>query len=260
MATTEVPRGRIFRTELRAAISTLGTLAQQRDWRNSNGEVREYIESHPSVRNPKDIAKHFLGRNSAAVRASDSNTFYWQNSDFTSRVASADDPFASADAGVAFRDGQSHLAFPKEISSHELHLYGDIGNATALFGVYRFQEESPVDLKGNPFPTLPKVQFSASLVATRGPFELVTTASWIGERAGSIWNIPLDEMPAYSRWDARLGWRSQDGRLRVTGFVDNILDRYGVTENEARGWDEDFIREGQLTDGRIAGLEVRFGF
>lgn len=44
----------------------------------------------------------------------------------------------------------------------------------------------------------------------------------------------------------------------MTGFVDNILDRYGVTENEARGWDEDFIREGQLTDGRIAGL--RFGF
>ena len=453
--------------------------------------------------------------------ASDSNTFYWQDSDFTSRVASAEDPFASADAGVPFRDGQAHLAFPKEISSNELHLLGEIGPAAALFGLYQFNEKSPfrlqtyefanpflvtfvreceptapisracarnfswnidaevesiaafanvdvdlnprfglsagvryseddktqsrneftigtffdfsfseeaaqrtysgwmghltaefrprdghmlharyarafraggfnsftfgetdrtyggetmsayeagykgasqdgrmqlavnayfydyadyqqalsyreiidnnpvdisdwknidgsrlfgveaegqlvltptvrligmaaftdsalgsllafngsnpdqqwelneeggdqpvnpVNLKGNPFPTLPKFQFSASLVATKGPFEVVTTASWIGDRAGSIWNIPLDEMPAYGRWDARVGWQSADGRLRLTGFVDNILDTYGVTENEARGWDEDFIREGQLTDGRIAGVEVRFGF
>ena len=452
--------------------------------------------------------------------ASDSNTFYWQDSDFTSRVASADDPFASADAGVPFRDGQTRLAFPKEIQSNELHLTGEVGAAAVLFGVYQFNEKSPfrlrswefanpflvtivhgcdgtapisrdcardfrwdidaevesiagfanveldlterwgvsgglrysedekiqstndftigtfgnfsfteeaaqrtysgwmghvttefrpreghlfharyarafraggfnsftfgqtartyggetmdsyeagykgasadgrlrlvvntyfydyadyqqqlsyreiigtnpvditdwknidgsrllgieaegqwavsprvrltgmyaftdsslgsllafnasnpaqewvageegdapanpIDLKGNPFPTLPKHQFSLSMVATMGPLELITTASYIGDRAGSIWNIPLDEMPAYSRWDIRLGWQSQDERLRLTGFVDNILDTYGVTENEARGWDEDFIREGQLTDGRIVGFEARFGF
>ena len=483
--------------------------------RNDRTIERDVLNVHAVVRLSDAWTLRYIGG------ASDSNTFYWQDSDFTSRVASADDPFASADAGVFFRDGQARLAFPKEIRSHELHLYGEVGNATALFGLYQFNEVSPfrlrtwefanaflvlfvrgcdgtapisrecasnfvwnidaevdsvaafanvdvdlnprwavsagvryseddksqsrneftigtffdfsfseeaaartysgwmghltaefrpqnghllhvryarafraggfnsftfgetertyggetmdayeagykgatadgrlqlsvngylydygdyqqalsyreiidgtavdvsdwknidgsrllglevegqwvlsprvrligmaaftdsslgsllafnatnpdqqwvlneaggdspanpMDLKGNPFPTLPKVQFSASLVATRGPFELVTTASWIGDRAGSIWNIPLDEMPAYGRWDARLGWQSQDSRLRVTGFVDNILDRYGVTENEARGWDEDFIREGQLTDGRIAGLEVRFGF
>ena len=69
MASIEVPSGRIRRDELRAAIAACGTLAQQRDWRNSNGEIREHIESNPHVRNPKDIAKRFIGRNSAAVRA-----------------------------------------------------------------------------------------------------------------------------------------------------------------------------------------------
>ena len=69
MASIEVLRGRIRRGELRAAIAACGTLAQQRDWRNSNGEIREHIENNPHVRNPKDIAKRFVGRNSAAVRA-----------------------------------------------------------------------------------------------------------------------------------------------------------------------------------------------
>ncbi len=69
MASIEVPSGRIRRDELRAAVAACGTLAQQRDWRNSNGEMREHIESNPHVRNPKDIAKRFVGRNSAAVRA-----------------------------------------------------------------------------------------------------------------------------------------------------------------------------------------------
>ena len=69
MASIEVLRGRIRRDELRAAVAACGTWAQQRDWRNSNGEIQDYIENNPHVRNPKDIAKRFLGRNSAAVRA-----------------------------------------------------------------------------------------------------------------------------------------------------------------------------------------------
>ena len=516
-----------YRYAVQAPSATLFGPARYTD---SVGEIKRKAVDH-NRRNDRTIERDVVNVE-AVVRlndtwtlryiggTSDSNTFYWQDSDFTSRVASADDPFASADAGVPFRDGQAHLAFPKEISANELHLMGQIGSAAALFGVYQFNEKSPfrlrtyefanpflvlfvrgcdgtapisrecarnfrwdidaevesiaafanveldlseqwavsagaryseddktqstneftigtfgdfsfseeaaqrtysgwmghvtaefrprdghmvharyarafraggfnsftfgesdrtyggetmdsyeagykgtsadgrlrlavnvylydyadyqqalsyreiidnnpvdisdwknidgsrlfgieaegqwavsprvrltgmyaftdsalgsllafngsnpaqewvgteegdapanpVDLEGNPFPTLPRHQFSLSVVASMGPLELVTTASWIGDRAGSIWNIPLDEMPAYSRWDARLGWQSQDERLRVTGFVDNILDRYGVTENEARGWDEDFIREGQLTDGRIVGLEVRFGF
>ena len=124
---------------------------------------------------------------------------------------------------------------------------------------------NPVQLKGNPFPTVAENQFSLSanwLVAEtrRGQLELVNTYSWVGDRAGSIWNIPLDEMPAYGRWDIRLNWTPTDSRIEVVAFIDNALDAYGVTENEARGWDEEFIREGQLTDGRVAGVEVRYSW
>ena len=75
-----------------------------------------------------------------------------------------------------------------------------------------------------------------------------------------ITNIPLDEMPAYGRWDIRLNWTPNDSRIEVVAFIDNALDTFGVTENEARGWDEEFIREGQLTDGRVAGVEVRYSW
>ena len=124
---------------------------------------------------------------------------------------------------------------------------------------------NPVDLKGNPFPSLAENQFSLSanwLVAEtgRGQLELVNTYSWVGDRAGSIWNIPLDEMSAYGRWDVRVNWTPTDSSIEVVAFVDNALDTYGVTENEARGWDEEFIREGQLTDGRIVGMEVRYSW
>ena len=122
----------------------------------------------------------------------------------------------------------------------------------------------PVNLKGNPFPSLAKHQYSVSanwqFDAGAGVVELVQTYSWVGDRAGSIWNIALDEMPAYGRWDLRVNWTRNDARFNVVAFVDNLLDTYGITENEARGWDEEFIREGQLTDGRILGIEARFRF
>ena len=122
----------------------------------------------------------------------------------------------------------------------------------------------PVNLEGNPFPSLAKHQYSVSanwqFGAGAGVVELVQTYSWVGDRAGSIWNIALDEMPAYGRWDLRVNWTHSDARFNVAAFVDNLLDTYGITENEARGWDEEFIREGQLTDGRILGIEARFRF
>ena len=124
---------------------------------------------------------------------------------------------------------------------------------------------NPAQLDGNPFPSLAAHQYAGSVIwlvpgTAMGDFETVTTFSWVGDREGSIWNIPLDEMPAYSRWDIRLSWSSANRPLSVTAFVDNLLDEYGVIENEARGWDEEFLREGQLTDGRIWGLEMRVQF
>ena len=86
---------------------------------------------------------------------SDSNTFYVQDSDFTSRVPSAADPFLSADAGVAFRDAQSVLSFPKQIHSNEVHLLGELDALSWLFGIYQFSEQSPFSLAtyefANPF-------------------------------------------------------------------------------------------------------------
>ena len=124
---------------------------------------------------------------------------------------------------------------------------------------------NPAQLSGNPFPSLARHQYAGSLIwlapgTALGNFETVTTFSWVGDREGSIWNIPLDEMPAYSRWDVRATWMSANRPLTVTAFIDNVLDEHGVTENEARGWDEEFLREGQLTDGRIWGLEMRVPF
>ena len=67
MATIEVPTGRIFRTELRATISACATKPEQSVWRDSNSEIRQYVESNPAVRNPKDIARHFLEKRKRTV-------------------------------------------------------------------------------------------------------------------------------------------------------------------------------------------------
>ena len=124
---------------------------------------------------------------------------------------------------------------------------------------------NPFQIGGNPFPSLAEHQFSASLVwdlneTSIGDFSFLTTYSWVGDRQGSIWNISIDEMPAYDRCDARVTWVPKDERFEVTAFIDNIQDKHGVTENQARWWDEDFFREGNLTDGRFWGMEVRFVF
>ena len=124
---------------------------------------------------------------------------------------------------------------------------------------------NPLQLGGNSFPSLAEQQFSAALTwnipdTDMGDFEVVTHYSWVGDREGSIWGIDLDRMEAYGRWDIRVNWEPRDDRFEVTAFIDNVLDKHGVTENEARNWEEDFIREGQLTDGRIWGIETRFKF
>ena len=193
---------------------------------------------------------------------SDSHTEYTNDSDQTSRVASADDPFTAADAPVAFSDGIGHLQFPKEIQSNEVHLLGELGNTTLLFGIYDFNEVSPFTLRTYDYANLVNVLFA------NGCFGVVPVTQ---ECAASIsWEIEaeVDSIAAFvnvdhrfnEQWNVSLGLRTSEDK-KIQSRNEFNFPFFGFTEEPGQRTYDDWMghftvqyypKEGHMFHGRYA--------
>ena len=114
-------------------------------------------------------------------------------------------------------------------------------------------------LEGNELPNMPKNKWSLTgdwrrSLNERGMLTWSATYSYTGERFNRIFNIPNDRLDAYGRFDVTLGWTSADGRMSLTAFVENVLDRIGIMELESNGWGDGYYQDATLTDPRFTGL------
>ena len=93
-------------------------------------------------------------------------------------------------------------------------------------------------------------------VAYTTPLQLLSIYTYTGERWPNLGNVPIQELPSYSRWDLRANWTSTDKQWAVAGFVQNVLDEIGLQEFIPLNIGQPAM--GRLTEPRQFGVQVRW--
>ena len=121
------------------------------------------------------------------------------------------------------------------------------------------------NLKGNQVLNVP--DYKGSLFAMylaplgdKGNIELLANYSWISKVYHTPFQDEYDSTPGYDRVDLRATWTSADEAWVVAGYVNNVMDKIGIRQLEAHGESQGFRRTGQLTEPRMAGIEVSYKF
>ena len=79
--------------------------------------------------------------------------------------------------------------------------------------------------------------------------------SWIDKVYYSPFQNEDEMADSYGRLDVRASWTSADGRMMVTGFINNVLDDVGVLQVLRHGEEEQFRQSAGTTLPRLLGLE-----
>ena len=79
--------------------------------------------------------------------------------------------------------------------------------------------------------------------------------SWIDDVYYSPFENEDEMAQAYGRLDMRASWSSSDGRMIVSGFVNNVLDDVGVLQILRHGEEEFFRQSAGTTLPRLYGIE-----
>jgi iron complex outermembrane receptor protein len=121
------------------------------------------------------------------------------------------------------------------------------------------------NLKGNQVLNVPDYKGSMFAMYSvplgeNGNIELLANYSWISKVYHTPFQDEKDSTPGYDRIDLRGTWTSADEAWVVAGYVNNVMDKIGVRQLEAHGEDQGFRRTGQLTEPRMAGIEVSYKF
>ena len=93
-----------------------------------------------------------------------------------------------------------------------------------------------------------------------GTLEVLANYSWISKVYHTPFQDEKDSTPGYDRLDLRATWTSTDEAWVVAGYIHNVMDKIGIRQLEAHGEDQGFRRTGQLTEPRMAGVEVSYKF
>jgi len=93
-----------------------------------------------------------------------------------------------------------------------------------------------------------------------GTVEFLTSVSWTDEVNFFLTDSPLDIAEDWYRWDARVTWTSNDERLEISGFINNITDEVGIRNMDREGEAQNFLRTIVPTLPRMGGVEFRYRF
>jgi hypothetical protein len=122
--------------------------------------------------------------------------------------------------------------------------------------------------KGDSLSKIPKWkftvwgQYSWPLGGELGSVDFFTTVGYTDEFFfGSPFQRALDRAPSFTRWDARVSWRSARDRWEIAAFVNNITGDLGVRALEGAGeYPYNFQRRVTTTDPRVYGLTLVFNW
>ena len=83
----------------------------------------------------------------------------------------------------------------------------------------------------------------------------MSSYSWIDEVYYSPFENEIEKAEAYGRLDLRASWTSGDGRMVVSGFVNNVLDDIGLVQVLRSDEGEFFRTSAGTTLPRLMGIE-----
>lgn len=133
------------------------------------------------------------------------------------------------------------------------------------FGV-ETAEGIPVSLDGNRLPNAPEHTLTLGIAQTwpisalSGSLTVRWDYYWQGESYAREFNTRGDEIEAWGQHNASLIFQSDDGRWLVRGWVRNIADDENVTGKYLTSDTSGLFRNYFLTEPRLFGVSVRFGF
>ena len=95
-------------------------------------------------------------------------------------------------------------------------------------------------------------------LGNRGRIDFFTSFAHTGDQYQDIFNVRINRMPSFQRWDARISWQDPRGRYQVSAWINNIENELGITSIETA---PNTGRRATTTAPRIWGLEfkTRFG-
>jgi outer membrane receptor protein involved in Fe transport len=120
--------------------------------------------------------------------------------------------------------------------------------------------QSASNVNGNQLLQVPESKFNAwaSYVMPLQSGANVTMSaaySWIDDVYYSPFQNESEMADAFGRLDLRASWTSSDGRMMLTGFVNNVMDDIGVLQVLRHGEGEFFRQSAGTTLPRLFGLE-----
>ena len=135
----------------------------------------------------------------------------------------------------------------------------------SAFGV-ETAEGIPVSLDGNRLPNAPEHSVTVGVAQTwpisalSGSLTVRWDYYWQGASYAREFNTTGDEIEAWGQHNASLIFESDDGRWLVKGWVRNIADDENVTGKYLTSDTSGLFRNYFLTEPRLFGVSVRFGF
>jgi outer membrane receptor protein involved in Fe transport len=126
----------------------------------------------------------------------------------------------------------------------------------SLFGAV----QSASNIKGNQLLQVPESKGNAwasyVMPLQSGASLTISSAySWIDDVYYSPFQNEAEMADAFGRLDLRASWTSSDGRMMLTGFVNNVTDEIGVLQVLRHGEAEMFRQSAGTTLPRLFGLE-----
>ena len=133
---------------------------------------------------------------------------------------------------------------------------GGFDAPASLFGASTVQK----NIKGNQLLQVPDTKFNGWVshvtpLASGSALTFSGSYSWIDDVYYSPFENEDEKAEAYGRLDLRASWSSADGRMIVSGFINNVLDDVGVLQILRHGEEEFFRQSAGTTLPRLYGIE-----
>jgi hypothetical protein len=126
----------------------------------------------------------------------------------------------------------------------------------SLFG----PETSLKNINGNQLLQVPESKFNGWIshvtpLPSGSTLMFTGSYSWIDKVYYSPFQNEDEMAEDYGRLDLRASWTSADGRMMVSGFVNNVLDETGILQVLRHGEEEMFRQSAGTTLPRLMGIE-----
>ena len=116
------------------------------------------------------------------------------------------------------------------------------------------------NINGNQLLQVPETKFNGWIsysapLPSGSTLGFTTSYSWIDKVYYSPFQNEDEKADSYGRLDLRASWTSADGRMMVSGFVNNVLDEVGVLQVLRHGEEEHYRQTAGTTLPRLMGIE-----